>query len=151
MFLRQVPNVIYSKIAIQTLLLLCIIMSKVVFALNYILGQNKSSVPIVFIFKIIFWIPFWTLSQLCLERDILTPAYLDISTLSHMGWSHQCEVYHYKSNYIRLGIIVQNGKSGWFYTIWGKKGPHQLVHNCAFMHNCYGDRAYMHGHCSTSI
>ena len=96
MFLRQVPNVIYSKIAIQTLLLLCIIMSRVVFAPNYILGQNKSSVPIVFIFKIIFWIPFWTLSQLCLERDILTPAYLDISTLSHMGWSHQCEVYHCK-------------------------------------------------------
>ena len=32
-----------------------------------------------------------------------------------------------------------------------KKHPHQLVHNCAFMHNCYSNRAYMHGYCSMCI
>ena len=32
-----------------------------------------------------------------------------------------------------------------------KKHPHQLVHNCAFMHNCYSNRAYMHGYCSMGI
>ena len=26
-----------------------------------------------------------------------------------------------------------------------KKHPHQWVQNCAFMHNCYSNRAYMHG------
>ena len=29
-----------------------------------------------------------------MELDILTSAYLGTFTLSHMGWSHQCEVYH---------------------------------------------------------
>ena len=32
-----------------------------------------------------------------------------------------------------------------------KKHPHQLVHNCVFMHNCYSNRAYMHGYCSMCI
>ena len=52
-----------------------------------------------------------------------------------------------KSNYISSVIIVQNGKSGWFYTIWRKKDTHQLMHNCPFMHNCYSAGAYMHWHC----
>ena len=42
---------------------------------------------------------------------------------------------------------MQNGKSGWFYTIWRKKDTHQLMHNCPFMHNCYSAGAYMHWHC----
>ena len=29
-----------------------------------------------------------------MELDILTSAYLGTLTLTHMGWSHQCEVYH---------------------------------------------------------
>ena len=32
-----------------------------------------------------------------------------------------------------------------------KKDPHQLGQNCAFMHNCYSSRAYMHGYCSMCI
>ena len=32
-----------------------------------------------------------------------------------------------------------------------KKHPHQFVHNCAFMHNCYNNRAYMQGYCSMCI
>ena len=58
---------------------------------------------------------------------------------------------HRKSNYISSAIIVQNGKSCWFYTIWRKKDTHQLMHNCAFMHNCYSAGAYMHRHCRASI
>ena len=56
-----------------------------------------------------------------------------------------------KSNYISSVIIVQNEKSGWFYTIWRKKDTHQLMHNCAFMHNCYSAGAYIHWHCRASI
>ena len=32
-----------------------------------------------------------------------------------------------------------------------KKHPHQFVHNCAFMHNCYSNRVYMHGYYNMCI
>ena len=32
-----------------------------------------------------------------------------------------------------------------------KKNPHQFVHNCAFMHNCYSNRVYIHSYCSMCI
>ena len=38
-----------------------------------------------------------------------------------------------------------------FYTFWLKKHPHQLGQNCAFMHNCYSNHAYMHSYCSICI
>ena len=46
---------------------------------------------------------------------------------------------------------MQNGITNYFYTIWAKKHPHQLVHNCAFIYNCYSNRAYMHSYCSMCI
>ena len=43
-------------------------------------------------------------------------------------------------------------EKGSIFTHFGpKKHPHQWVQNCAFMHNCYSNRAYIHGYCSTCI
>ena len=48
-------------------------------------------------------------------------------------------------------ILCKIEKDSLFYTFWLKKHPHQLGQNCAFMHNCYSSRAYMHGYCSICI
>ena len=56
-----------------------------------------------------------------------------------------------QSNYIRLCKRVQNRKMQSFYTFWLKKHPYQLGQNCAFMHNCYSNHAYIHSYCSICI
>ena len=49
------------------------------------------------------------------------------------------------------GNFCKIEKGGTFTHFGPKKHPHQWVQNCAFMHNCYSNRAYMHGYCSTCI
>ena len=54
---------------------------------------------------------------------------------------------------ITLGCVnlCKIEKGSLFTYFWLKKHPHQLGQNCAFMHNCYSNRAYMHGYCSICI
>ena len=49
------------------------------------------------------------------------------------------------------GNFCKIEKGGTFTHFGPKKHPHQWVQNCAFMHNDYSNRAYMHGYCSTCI
>ena len=62
-----------------------------------------------------------------------------------------CLLYYVRAITSISGNFCKVEKGSTFTHFGPKKHPYQWVQNCAFMHNCYSNRAYMHGYCSTCI
>ena len=65
---------------------------------------------------------------------------MDATTSKHMNKT--------KSICINGCKPFHNTKRHKFYTFYLKNAPHQCFLKCAYLHICYSNHAYLHGHCS---